>query len=318
MDLRKPLHQAIDGVPRCILIVPETLRENLKFRAKKGDVVQSTFPKSGTHWMMYIVLLILREGDAMTTYEEFAKEYCFIEYMNIKGWKSSLPMRTFATHLPLSEDTISEEGKYIYVARNPWDVCVSMYHMVTNLSSYKYQDATFEEFVNVFVSGNFGYGDYFEHVALAYNLRQQPNVLFVTYEEMKKDTRAVIIKVAHFLGEHYGRALLESEALLDIMLESSKPEHMRSVVVVDFRKSRRPHGKKVLDPSSITCKQGYEGDQRKYGLVRTAKVGGWKEHFTPELLRRMEARISEAEMVSSFMDLWKDIRDEAFKLSQSV
>ncbi|XP_050028870.1 sulfotransferase 1C2-like [Dermacentor andersoni] len=238
--------------------------------------------------------------------------------MDIKGWKSSLPVRTFGTHLPLIEDTISAEGKYIYVARNPWDVCVSMYHMVTNLSSYEYQDATFEEFVDVFVSGNFGYGDYFEHVALAYNLRQEPNVLFVTYEEMKKDTRDVILRVAQFLGERYGRALLEDETLLDKMLESSKPEHMRSVVVVDYRKIRSPHGKKVLDRSLITCKHGYEGDQRKYSVVRRAKVGGWKEHFTPELLRRMEDRISEAETVSSFMDLWKDIRDEAFKLSQGV
>ncbi|XP_072143036.1 sulfotransferase 1E1-like [Dermacentor andersoni] len=119
--------------------------------------------------------------------------------------------------------------------------------MVTNLSSFEYQDATFEEFVNVFVSGNFGYGDYFEHVASAYKLRQKPNVLFVTYEEMKKDTRDVILKVAHFLGERYGRALLEDETLLHKALESSKPEHMRSVVVVDFRKSRSPHWKKLED-----------------------------------------------------------------------
>ncbi|XP_075539948.1 3-beta-hydroxysteroid sulfotransferase-like [Dermacentor variabilis] len=312
MELRMPLHQVIDGVPRCSGIVPEILRDNLKFRAQIGDVVQSTFPKTGTHWMMCIVQLILRDGEPITTHEELAKECRFIEYMDIKGWKSSLGMRTFATHLPLSEDTISEEGKYIYVARNPDDVCVSMYHMVTNVSSYQYQDAAFEEFVNVFVSGNFGYGDYFEHVALAYNIRQKPNVLFVTYEEMKKDTRDVIIKVAHFLGERYGRALLEDESLLHKMLESSKPEYMRSVVVVDFRKRHSPQGEKV------TCKQGYEGDQTKYGLVRTAKVGGWKEHFTPELLRLMEARIIEAETVSSFTDLWKDIRAEAFKLSQSV
>ncbi|XP_050028537.2 3-beta-hydroxysteroid sulfotransferase-like [Dermacentor andersoni] len=309
MELRKPLHQVIDGVPRCVGVVPEILRENLKFRAQKGDVVQSTFPKAGTHWMLYIVQLILRDGGPMTTYKEFAKELRFIDYADIKGWKSSLAVRTFSTHLPLSEDTISEEGKYIYVARNPWDVCVSLYHMVTNLSSFEYQDATFEEFVNVFVSEDFGYGDYFEHVALAYKLRQQPNVLFVTYEEMKKDTRDVILKVAHFLGEPYGRALLEDETLLHKVLESSKPERMRSVVVVDFYNRPNPHGKKV------TCKQGYEGDETKYALVRTAKVGGWKEHFTPELLRRMEARISEAEMVSSFMDLWKDMRAEAFRLS---
>ncbi|KAL1445905.1 hypothetical protein MTO96_044753 [Rhipicephalus appendiculatus] len=79
--------------------------------------------------------------------------------------------------------------------------------MVTNLSSYEYQDATFEDFDNVFVSGNFGYGEYFEHVASTYDLKQEPNVPFVPYEEMNTDTRSVVLRVARFLGEHYARAL---------------------------------------------------------------------------------------------------------------
>lgn len=318
MALRKPVHQVIDGVPRCAGIIPDTLRKNLKFRAQKGDVVQSTFPKSGTHWMMYIVQLILREGDPVNTHEEFVKEFRMIEYMDINDWKPSLPVRTFTTHLPLTEDIITEEGKYIYVARNPWDVCVSMYHMVTNISSYGYQDATFEEFVNVFVSGNFGYGDYFEHVASAYDLRHEPNVLFVTYETMKRDTRNVVLRVAHFLGERYGRAFSEEEKLLHDLLERTKPENMRSVMVVNFGgENSSSHWQEMLERAKATCKEGYGGDKNKYGVVRTAKVGSWKEHFTPELLRRMEARIVEAEKVTSFMDLWKDIRAETLNLSQS-
>lgn len=317
MEIRKPTHQMIDGVPRCAGIVPDMLRENLKFRAQKGDVVQSTFPKSGTHWMMYIVQLVVRDGEQLDTHEVFTKEYRFIEYMDIKDWKSSLPLRIFATHLPLTKDIITKEGKYIYVARNPWDVCVSMYHMVTNLSSYEYQDATFEDFVNVFVSGNFGYGDYFEHVASAYDLRQEPNVFFVTYEEMKKDTRSVVLRVARFLGDHYSRALEADEEVLRNLLEKTKPDHMRSVMVVDFRDNLNPQWKEVFDRSKVTCKEGYKGDEMKYGIVRQAKVGSWKEHFTPELLRRMEARIIEAEKVTSFMDLWKDVRAEALKLSQN-
>ncbi|XP_075744701.1 3-beta-hydroxysteroid sulfotransferase isoform X2 [Rhipicephalus microplus] len=316
MEIRKPFAQVIDGVPRCAGIIPDMLRENLKFLAQEGDVVQSTFPKSGTHWMMYIVQLIVRKGEPLDTHEEFTKEYRFIEYMVIKDWKSSLPYRIFATHLPLTKDIITKEGRYIYVARNPWDVCVSMYHMVTNLSSYGYQDATFDDFVRVFVSGNFGYGDYFEHVASAYDLRLEPNVLFVTYEEMKRNTRSVVLKVAHFLGEHYLRALEGDERVLHNLLEKMKPERMRSVMVVDLQKNPNPHWRKVLNRSKVTCKEGFEGDETKYGIVRKAKVGSWKEHFTPELLRRMEMRIIEAEKASSFMDLWKDVRAEVLKLSQ--
>ncbi|XP_075740000.1 sulfotransferase ssu-1-like [Rhipicephalus microplus] len=60
---------------------------------------------------------------------------------------------------------MTTEGKYVYIARNPCDVCVSFYHMVTNMSISEYRNGTFEDFVDTIVSGNFGYGDYFEHVA---------------------------------------------------------------------------------------------------------------------------------------------------------
>ncbi|KAL1483243.1 hypothetical protein MTO96_033330 [Rhipicephalus appendiculatus] len=186
MPRRKPAHQIIDGVPRCIALDPDRLRERLQYRAKKGDLVLSTFPKSGTHWLMYITQFILRNGQKMTTYQDFVKEWRFLEYMDIKDFSSSLPLRTFATHLALDKRTMTEEGKYIYLARNPWDVCVSTYHMATNMNIFEFQDGTFEDFLEVFVSGNFGYGDYFEHVAAGYALREHPNVFFVTYEELKK------------------------------------------------------------------------------------------------------------------------------------
>ncbi|KAK8768455.1 3-beta-hydroxysteroid sulfotransferase-like [Amblyomma americanum] len=317
MQRRKPKHQIIDGVPRCLSIDPEILRENLKFRARSGDVVQSTFPKSGTHWVLYITQLILREGEPVTTHEELSREWRFLEYMNIKDWKSTLPLRTFTTHLPLKKDMLTEEGKYVYVARNPWDVCVSFYKMASNLSTFDFQDGTFEEFVDVFVNGNFGYGDYFEHVASGYALREEPNVFFITYEELKKDTREGILRLARFLGERYGNALEEDEKLLEQLLERSKPEYMRSVVVINLSENASPHWDEVISRNKIRCKEGYEGDKNRYALVRTAKVGGWKEYFTPELLQRIELRIREAEKSSSFMNLWKEIRAETLQAASN-
>ncbi|KAL1468953.1 hypothetical protein MTO96_041141 [Rhipicephalus appendiculatus] len=73
MEHRKPMHQIIDGVPRNLMIRPDALPKVLQFRALAGDLVQSTFPKSGTHWMMYIVQLILRDAEPMASYEEFHK-----------------------------------------------------------------------------------------------------------------------------------------------------------------------------------------------------------------------------------------------------
>ncbi|XP_037276799.2 sulfotransferase 1B1 [Rhipicephalus microplus] len=311
MHRRRPAYQVIDGVPRCISLNPERLREALNFRAKKGDLVQVTFPKSGTHWLMYITHLILRNGQQMTTYQEFAKEWRFLEYMDIKNFSSSLPVRTLVSHLALEPRAMTKEGKYVYLARNPWDVCVSFYHMATNVSSFRFQNGTFEEFVNVFVGGNFGYGDYFEHVAAGYALRDEPNVLFLTYEELKRNTSEVALRLAYFLGEQYGRALEKDETLLQKVLERSQPEYMRNVVVMDLSGRDNPQWNEVLSREKFTCVEGHEGDENKYAFVRKGKIGSWKDYFTPELLQKMERRILDAEKKSSFIDLWKDIRAEA-------
>lgn len=317
MQRRRPAHQVIDGIPRCVGADPDSLRKALKFRAGAGDVVQSTYPKSGTNWVQYITQLILKGGDAVLSFEEYSSNYRPLEYVNFEDWKSPLPLRTFITHLPLSRDSITEQGKYVYVARNPWDVCVSFFHMATNLSTHKFQDGTFEEFVDAFLAGDFGYGDYFEHVASGYALKNEPNVFFVTYEQLKSDTRGVVLRLAHFFGERYGKALEDDEGLLEKLLERSTPDYMRSIVVVDFSGNPNEDWNEMISRLQTTCKEGYEGDANKYALVRKAKVGGWKEYFTPELLRRMEAKIRQAEKTSSFMELWADIRKEAVQAAQS-
>ncbi|KAL1445949.1 hypothetical protein MTO96_028966 [Rhipicephalus appendiculatus] len=290
MERRRPAYQIIDGVPRCIFLNPDRLRNGLKFRAKKGDLIQATFPKSGTHWLLYITQFILRNGEQMTTYQEFAKGWHSLEYMDINDFSSPLPLRMFATHLTLDKCTMTAEGKY------------------------EFQNGTFEDFVDTFVSGNFGYGDYFEHVAAGYALREEPNVFFVTYEELKKNTREVALRLAHFLGEQYRHALEKDEVLLQELLQRSQPEYMRNVVVIDMTGRDNPQWNAVLSRKKVTCREGHGGDENKYSYVRVGTVGTWKEYFTPDLLRKMESRILDAEKQTSFMDLWKDIRAETLKV----
>ncbi|KAH6931985.1 hypothetical protein HPB50_002419 [Hyalomma asiaticum] len=247
----------------------------------------------------------------MTTYQEFAKEWRFLEYMDVENFSSSLPLRTYVTHLALDKGTMTEEGKYVYLARNPWDICVSLYHMAINVNVCAFENGTFDDYVDTFVSGNFGYGDYFQHVAAGYALREQPNVFFVTYEELHENTRQVALRLAYFLGDQYGRALEADKALLQRLLEVSQADNMRDVLVLDLTGKTNPQWNDALSGKRVTCREGHGGDETKYAYVRTAKVGTWKDYFTPELLRKMESRILEAEKDSSFMDLWRNIRAEA-------
>ncbi|KAH9384575.1 hypothetical protein HPB48_026584 [Haemaphysalis longicornis] len=91
---------------------------------------------------------------------------------------------------------LNKEAEYVDVARNQCDVCVSLYHMVNNVYIWRFQDGTFDEFVDAFIEGEFGYGSYFDHVAAGYALRHEPNVFFLTYENLKKDTRGTVLFLA--------------------------------------------------------------------------------------------------------------------------
>ncbi|XP_050028535.1 sulfotransferase 2A8-like [Dermacentor andersoni] len=315
MPGRRPYRQVIDGAPRSPLVVPAVFRKSLSFRAAKGDVVLCTYPKSGSHWVQYIMQLIVNGGKPISSYNEFTRNFRMIGYMETDGWESPLLVRLFLTHQPLSRETMNKEAKYIYIARNPWDVCVSQFRMTTDLSSSKFEDGTFDEFFEPFIEGDLGFGSYFDHVASAYAMRDEPNLFFLTYEELKKDIRGTILRLASFIGERYERAMLENSQMLQNILEWSKPEHMKKVVVLNFRESETPGSNELLVKVNVTSKEGYGGDRTKFALVKEAKVGGWKEYFTPDLLARMEKKIQEEGDNASFLELWEDIRKEAFTLS---
>uniref|UniRef100_G3MQW3 Sulfotransferase domain-containing protein n=1 Tax=Amblyomma maculatum TaxID=34609 RepID=G3MQW3_AMBMU len=315
MGAKRPHFQLIDGVPRGPNLNPQVFRESLKFRARRGDVLESTYPKCGTKWVQYIIQLILKEGKPILSYEDYFSNMRSVEYTNDQDWQATLPLRTFITHQPLIAETMSPEAKYVYIARNPWDVCLSFFDMVRDLSVYRFRDGTFDDFLDAFLAGDFGFGSYFEHVASGYVLKDKPNVFFETYEELKKDTRGTVLRLARFLGEQYSRKLEdESNGLLDTLLERSSPQHMRKVMVVRMQNESKTGWYAQAKANNLTSGRGYQGDETKYTVVNTARVGGWKEAYTPYQLLRLEERIQAEGEKASFMSLWKDMREEAIAL----
>ncbi|XP_077533328.1 amine sulfotransferase-like [Haemaphysalis longicornis] len=313
---RRPYSQVIDGVKRCPWIIPEIFRESISFRPSAGDILQSSYPKCGTHWIQYITQLIIKEGkEPVKDYAELTANARAVEYWKHNEWRPKLPVRLYYTHEPLRRQTMNQEAKYIYIARNPWDVCVSFYHQVNNVSIWRFQGGTFDEFVDAFTEGDFGYGSYFDHAAAAYALRHEPNVFFLTYEGLKKDTRGTVLRLARFLGDKYSRALDENEDLLQNILNWSKPDYMRNVMVIDFENKGDANWDQLFARNSMSCKVGHQGDEARLSVVRKAKVGGWKEHFTPDQLARLEKKIRDEGDKASFMELFKDVREEAEALS---
>ncbi|KAG0417305.1 hypothetical protein HPB47_005705 [Ixodes persulcatus] len=71
----------------------------------------------------------------------------------------------------------------------------------------------------MFVEGKVAFGDYFDNLLSWYEHRHNTNVSFLTYEDLKKDTVAWVIKIADFLGEEYGRKLRSDQRALGLVLK---------------------------------------------------------------------------------------------------
>lgn len=82
------------------------------------------------------------------------------------------------------------------MARNPKDVLVSSYHFLTGIGLWQ---GSLDEFTNQFIEDRIIFTSYWSHVMDFYRMRHEPNVFFITYEEMKKDLKSIVSKLSKFL-----------------------------------------------------------------------------------------------------------------------
>ena len=88
----------------------------------------------------------------------------------------------------------------VYVVRNPKDVCISYFHHL-HLYNEASEELTLETFVDLFIDGLVTQLPFFPHVLEAWRQRHHPNMLFLFFEDLKKDLRGSVVKVAEFLGK---------------------------------------------------------------------------------------------------------------------
>ena len=87
--------------------------------------------------------------------------------------------------------------KVVYVGRHPKDACVSWFHH-TYLQGFKLD---FHYLAKMFKNGITMHSPIMPHMLEAWNLKENPNLYFTTYECMKKDLQKVVTEVASFMGK---------------------------------------------------------------------------------------------------------------------
>ncbi|EEC12704.1 salivary sulfotransferase, putative [Ixodes scapularis] len=298
---RVPATQLINGEACSAYYSPTSYMEALEFEPREGDIIEVTFTRSGTHLVQQMIQLILNKGQSTKTFAEFNKRAPFLEVQGLR--EASGAPRLLRTHLPMNRLRLSDEAKYVYVARNPWDCCVSNFHLMQDFPLFEFADGTFDDFLDTFLDGRFGFGDYFDHIISGYDHKHDANVFFVTYEEICRDKVDVVHRLARFLGEEYGDMVRSDSALLKLILERSSVEFMKNLLRTDPKEMSQVFTRANV-PIISTAEASQDTKEAKCSFVRKGTVGGWKSYFSPEIVAKMQHKIDEKFKGTDIMMLW--------------
>ncbi|KAF4518308.1 hypothetical protein B566_EDAN005877 [Ephemera danica] len=193
----------------------------------------------------------------------------------------SMPSPRFIkTHLPrelLPHRLEVVKPKIVYVCRNPKDMCVSYYHYCRLLHD---MHGPFSDFCELFLQDKVPMGPIWNHILGFWQLRNEPNVLFLRFEELKKDLRSVIERTASFLDKELSEA--DTAALLNHLSFASMKRNpaVNLEPVLQYRKT------------TLQTQMPAEQLNALPDFIRKGENGDFANHMSPEMIRRFDAWIA--------------------------
>ncbi|CAB4011112.1 sulfotransferase domain-containing [Paramuricea clavata] len=185
---------------RSRLMTNESRQKALGFVPRSSDVLVATPIKCGTTWIQQIMHQLRSGGDMTFTDIDEVVPWIELAYdvrQDLDAEHKYQP-RCFKTHA--SYDVCPKGGKYIVVYREP---CASLYSAFNFFEGQYFRpgEITLDEFVKYMISPNEKiHVNYFQHLQSWWPKRNDPNVLFLLYEDMLEDLESAVRAVASFMG----------------------------------------------------------------------------------------------------------------------
>ncbi len=183
----------------------QSMEKAKAYEAGKNDIFVVTQMKCGTTWMQNIVYEILSHGQGDLTDKGFGHLCAVSPWLEsidgVSVEKAPLvgnpPRRIIKTHLSVSF-CYSPAAKYIYVMRHPASCFASI------LDYYRLMSGPLappkESILEWYCSSRMWFTPWADHAAGWWTKSQEAdNVLFLSFEEMKRDLPGIIRRVAQFL-----------------------------------------------------------------------------------------------------------------------
>ncbi|XP_026211864.1 sulfotransferase 6B1-like [Anabas testudineus] len=213
---------------------------------------------TGFNWMVGVLKRMIAQAKGVNLESKMPPLIEFMAPDIIKGLDQVPSPRFLGTHMHpdnIPASFYENKTKMLVIFRNPKDTLVSYFHFCNNnpvLPTVKW-----DSFYSDFMSGDVPWGSYFDH-ALAWEKKMDdPNIMIVTYEDLKQDLSEGIRQISSFFGFSL------TEAQVQQVAEQSTFRAMKE-------NSATSHGV-IAD-----------------AIFRKGEVGDWKNHFTAEQSQQMD------------------------------
>ncbi|KAF7265623.1 hypothetical protein GWI33_020976 [Rhynchophorus ferrugineus] len=283
----------VDGVTMPLRF-KEMQEEISNWDTNEEDVWICSFPKTGTTWTQEMAWMIMNDLDfetgkinlgarspflevsALFDYRDLAadiKDFEVPPFLNdslqfVKDQKNPVCIKTHLPYnlLPKQIQKRAKNPKIIYVARNPKDTCLSYYHHAKLLEGYT---GDFDEFCKLFLANKVCFAPYWKHLLQFWDRRYDDNILFLKYEDMKKDLPSAVRQTAAFLN----KGLTENQ--IDSLTYHLSFDSMKNNPAVNYELVTELNKKyKLIE---------YEG-----AFMRSGSVGGYKTCMSPDIIEEFD------------------------------
>lgn len=226
----------VSGLPAQVLNSQERADDLLQtLEHRDNDVWVVSYVKSGTTWTIGILAALWDHpaakyaGHLQKTTRNFCPQPELPDLgwgdngfghslQELNQWPTTAPQhRCFKSHWPSKDHVVSNgKSKFIYVMRNAQDQMTSHWNQVWGMGfHYGTEKVSFEGGWDVFfddwIHGNAENGKWFHHVASWYRRRDDPDVLWLRYEELQQNSSEAIRRIANFVGGVNDNDLTEEE-----------------------------------------------------------------------------------------------------------
>ncbi|KAL7606851.1 hypothetical protein Lser_V15G18525 [Lactuca serriola] len=285
------------------LLIKSLLTIHEYFHPKPNDIFLAAFMKCGTTWLRTLMFATanrhlykisdhpLHHTGPHSVFPSLDVQI-FLDQYSVSKFDNLPSPRLFATHfahdlLPTSMTSSSSTCKFVYVCRDPKDALISKWHFMSKIRSKELTPISFNEAYELFCNGVSEYGPFWEHVLGYWKASQESpeKILFLKYEDMKKEPSVELKKLAEFMGVPFTTEEEEGGVVEEIVKLCSFENLSNFEVNKD--------GVQMF---------GEHVAVENRNFFRKGKVGDWENYLTEEMRDRIDS-ITETRLKDSGLAL---------------